>query len=264
VGHEEEQMRRIAVQQFPRAIALRRTAHASGNPVDFDAAGMRWLDTFISEEAASGDQGRINTAYWQGGAFYGECLLRTLGGHWYVHDEMTMVRFEVGNGTFPFNTVLKQLDGEDGASVVGAFTSAVSHFAASATPKQRQLGASRQWWGDMTIVDGEAIRYFTPTSGTAAEIIDGAFNIVRHGDSRAVSIHTDACGLTVLDLVHEFNTNWRSAVLADDPMTVCGYTSEPAAWIELAGEGQRVPLVDRPVAMPSTQGRDRDRFNLGG
>lgn len=95
--------------------------------VDYDLAGMRWLDGYIQRQHEKGDpatfHGQMNTL----GAFFGECIIRNIGGEWARNEEYetVWVRFDDNNGAFPFNKVKKHLHNgaEEGDSVLGMYES---------------------------------------------------------------------------------------------------------------------------------------------
>lgn len=108
-----------------------------GVPVDYDEAGVRWLDEYINhqrENAADEVKDRLPNTL---GAFLGECIRQTFGGSWL--NEPTMgwaVKVTDGLIVAPFSKVRKQLASADGESVLGFFQ----------TIEVLRAAPKRPWW----------------------------------------------------------------------------------------------------------------------
>lgn len=93
-----------------------------GESIDYDEAGVRWLDGYIQRQHEQGDPanrgGLVNTL----GAFLGECIVQSFGGAWAEVDGVWCVRFDDGNAAFPFAKVAKHLEHGAGDSVLSFFT----------------------------------------------------------------------------------------------------------------------------------------------
>lgn len=91
-------------------------------PLDYDLDGVRWLDAYVEglhqRKVAVADN-QVEAV----GAFLGECFVRNMGGAWDRHEGMEVVRFEDGQGVFPFNKVRKHwANGKAGGdSVLGLY-----------------------------------------------------------------------------------------------------------------------------------------------
>lgn len=91
--------------------------------VDFDEAGVRWLDGYIQRQHEQGNlvnrEGLVSTL----GSFLGECIVHSFGGQWAEVGGSWCVRFDDRSAAYPFNKVAKQLEH-------GAEDSVLSFFAA--------------------------------------------------------------------------------------------------------------------------------------
>jgi hypothetical protein len=131
VEHMESQIRANA--ELVRSVARDQLAVI----VDYDEAGVRWLDQYIDGQRDAAPEVRerlISTL----GSYLGECVRHQYGGRWLHDPEMGWSvaiadRFSV----YPFNKVRKQLAGDDGESVLSFFTTIaplLSHV------------SKRPWW----------------------------------------------------------------------------------------------------------------------
>jgi len=104
------------------ALVVRIAGEKLGVPIDYDEAGVRWLDGYIQEQHESGDPsargGLVSTL----GSHLGECIIRTHGGEWAEVGGNWCVRFDDGASANPFAKVAKQLDHGSEDSVLGFFT----------------------------------------------------------------------------------------------------------------------------------------------
>lgn len=259
---EGEQLRRASNKNVESANTLLATANDEGAGVTFDVYGLEWLDGYLDAARASGDQARYNQAYWMGGAFYGECLIRSLGGYWHDRNGLQAVVFDEDNTTLPFEAVLNRLDGEVGASTAGAFMDARAEFGRWVDAEGIRIGATRRRWGQLVAVNDEAVRNFHPRSGTAEQILAAAFAIVRNGDARAVTISLDQCdGVDPDDLCDAYESTWAELVAANDESTRCRYTDDAVVKIDVTqGDQPLVTLVSQPSETPSVKGRDAGRL----
>lgn len=102
---------------------VRKTAREQiGVDVGFDEAGVRWLDGFInSQRLAATEEVRAKLPN-NLGCFLGECIRHTFGGEWQQHEAGLMITVNERLSVFPFNKVQKQLENQNGDSVLGLFT----------------------------------------------------------------------------------------------------------------------------------------------
>jgi len=95
-----------------------------GMTVDYDEAGVEWLDEYIDiqRESASDDvKERLPNTL---GSYLGECIRQTFGGQW-LQDPQAGWSVKINDklSVYPFNKVRKQLANGDGDSVLAFFTS---------------------------------------------------------------------------------------------------------------------------------------------
>lgn len=95
-----------------------------GVSLNFDEAGVRWLDGFIERQRAGVDEHTMRKLVATLGSYFGECIRQTYGGRWEfdVEHKAWRITFSEGNAVFPINKVHKQiLNGADD-SVLGMFS----------------------------------------------------------------------------------------------------------------------------------------------
>ena len=94
-----------------------------GKDITYDQAGVEWLDGYIERQHEQGDPASRPKLVQILGSFLGECIVRSLGGHW-ANDEGTWaIRFDKRNAAFPFAKVQKHLNNGGGDSVLAFYQS---------------------------------------------------------------------------------------------------------------------------------------------
>jgi hypothetical protein len=110
-----------------------------GVVVDYDEAGVRWLDGYIDRQREAAEpelKARLASTL---GSYLGECIRQTYGGEWLQDPEAGWtVKISEKLSVYPFNKVQKQLAEGDGESVLGFFTTIAALLAAP--------GLKRRWW----------------------------------------------------------------------------------------------------------------------
>lgn len=124
-------------------------AEQLGTVIQYDEAGVRWLDKYIDGQRAhaSADvKAKLPNTL---GSFLGECIRQTYGGDW-MEDSECGWQIKINNSVsvFPFNKVTKQLANEDGDSVLGLFTAipAMLELASKQAKAANSKTAERPWW----------------------------------------------------------------------------------------------------------------------
>jgi len=114
-----------------------------GVSVDYDEAGVRWLDQYIDgqREAASQElKERLPSTL---GSSLGECVRLTYGGQWVQDPEQGWsVKINEKLSVYPFNKVRKQLANAHGESVLPFFTA----IAALLDGRPAPVAPRRPWW----------------------------------------------------------------------------------------------------------------------
>jgi hypothetical protein len=129
----------LANAELVRAVA----ADELGVVVNYDEAGVRWLDDYIDQQRSKASE-EVKAALPRTlGSFLGECIRRSHGGEWEQNKETSQwtVRVTDRVAVFPFNKVRKQLAGAEGESVV-AFFQSITALIASARPNLTEAQAS--------------------------------------------------------------------------------------------------------------------------
>jgi hypothetical protein len=119
--------------------------------VDYDEAGVRWLDRYVEGQrlAASEDtKAKLPNTL---GSFLGECIRQTYGGQWIQDPELGWaIRVNNKLTVSPFNKVRKHLANVDGDSVLGLFTSISamlsSRKASEASSVEALVLPNHPWW----------------------------------------------------------------------------------------------------------------------
>jgi hypothetical protein len=92
-----------------------------GIVLKYDQPSVEYLDDYIERgrDSFKGDyQGLLNVI----GAFLGEAIIASYGGHWHEHEPGVWgIRFENGDMVFPFAKVAKQFAGGEGDSIAGFY-----------------------------------------------------------------------------------------------------------------------------------------------
>lgn len=127
-----------ALQDYCRSLAL---SHSKVT-LDFDAEGLKWIESTIDLVRRAGDRNQLRTLIPTFGAFFGECLIRKTGGRWIRFDEVLGVQNEEGMA-FPFNKVMKQFANgrEGGDSVLGMYNVYGLLMPAPLNPQQEKFRA---------------------------------------------------------------------------------------------------------------------------
>ena len=94
-----------------------------GKDITYDQAGVEWLDGYIQRQHEQGDPTLRPKLVQTLGSFLGECIVRSLGGHWDRDGGTWAIRFDKRNAAFPFAKVQKHLDNGGGDSVLGFYQS---------------------------------------------------------------------------------------------------------------------------------------------
>jgi len=90
--------------------------------VDYDEAGVRWLDQYINGQREAATQELKDRLPSTLGSYLGECIRLTYGGQWVQDPEFGWaVKINEKLSVFPFSKVRKQLASPDGESVLGFF-----------------------------------------------------------------------------------------------------------------------------------------------
>jgi hypothetical protein len=92
-----------------------------GVPLDYDEAGVQWLDGYIGRLRNTPGVPPRDRLVAMFGAYLGECIIRCYGGSWDLVDDGWAVRFDEQNGVFPFSKVAKHIADGDEDSVLGFF-----------------------------------------------------------------------------------------------------------------------------------------------
>ncbi|HYH08778.1 MAG TPA: hypothetical protein VEK11_17120 [Thermoanaerobaculia bacterium] len=131
------------MEQHIRANAelVRRVAREElGETVDYDEAGVRWLDEYLNtqrEVAVADVKERLPNTL---GAFLGECIRQQYGGLWLNDPAMGWaVKISERLTVNPFGKVQKQLTSAEGESVLSFFGTIKILQAQSVAP-------ARRWW----------------------------------------------------------------------------------------------------------------------
>src|SRR5262245_3425447 len=77
--------------------------------LDFDEAGVEWLDGYVQRQHERGDpalRGKLTSTL---GSFLGECIVHCFGGGWREVDGTWGIYFDDLNAAFPFAKVSKHL-----------------------------------------------------------------------------------------------------------------------------------------------------------
>lgn len=90
--------------------------------VGYDEAGVRWLDGYIQRQHEKGDPANFDGLVSTLGAYLGECIIQTFGGHWSEVDGWWCVQFDDRNAAYPLAKVQKQLENGSEDSVLSFFT----------------------------------------------------------------------------------------------------------------------------------------------
>lgn len=122
-----------------------------GAEVGYDEAGVRWLDAYIDAQRQAASEETKSKLPNTLGSYLGECIRQTHGGRWVEFPEGWWgVEVNEKLTAFPFNKVHKQLENEDGDSVLGFFTAIPAIMAGDLGAKQeaptQPESASRPWW----------------------------------------------------------------------------------------------------------------------
>jgi hypothetical protein len=114
----------LAAQMLAAAEELRGKIKAQLQlELDYDEAGVRWLDGYIDRARLRPTDDRWKGAIQVIGAFLGECTIRSLGGHWAMYGSMPGIAQEKKGFVFPHNKVVKQFryGKEGGDSILGFY-----------------------------------------------------------------------------------------------------------------------------------------------
>lgn len=142
---------------YANAVLIRTFARDNCNAVvEYDDAGVRWLDAYIAGPAQQLDADVKRKMLSMFGSYLGECIRQTYGGRW-VPDEEQGWGLELAKEftVYPFNKVDKQMDQIEGDSVHGLFTAIGPMLARhrskpAAEPVRQRRPASaparRPWW----------------------------------------------------------------------------------------------------------------------
>ncbi|WP_437281108.1 hypothetical protein WME90_11290 [Sorangium sp. So ce375] len=104
------------------ALVLKVARDELGQDVDYDLAGVSWLDGFIQRQHEQGREEQRDGLVSTLGSYLGECVVQTFGGEWAEKDGSWCVRFDDRNAVFPFAKVAKHLESGAGDSVLSFFT----------------------------------------------------------------------------------------------------------------------------------------------
>ncbi len=106
----------------------------------YDKEGVRWVAGYIDRMRNQVDQRSRQGAILFLGAFFGECMIRNIGGTWGLSDNKVCVYFEDGFTVFPGTKVAKQYENgsEGGDSVLGMYEVVLAMRAASKPPSPAQ------------------------------------------------------------------------------------------------------------------------------
>jgi hypothetical protein len=132
------------------AEIVRRIAKEHMNVVvDFDEAGVTWLDGYLDRQRDSASDELKAKLPDTLGSFLGECVRARYGGRWVVNPEYGLeLRFSDRLSIFPLNKVKKQLSNADGDSVLGLYRAIGPMLARK--PDARTAApaapARRPWW----------------------------------------------------------------------------------------------------------------------
>jgi hypothetical protein len=135
------------------AELVRKIAHEQlGVPVQYDEAGVRWLDGYIDalrESASEEVKEKLPDTL---GSFFGECIRQTHDGRW-IEDPEHGWRVKINDSISvgPFGKVRKHLENGDEDSVLSLFTTIsplLLHFASTQPAKAGtdSKKASPPWW----------------------------------------------------------------------------------------------------------------------
>lgn len=94
-----------------------------GQDIGFDAAGVRWLDTYIQRLHDEGGVEASEELCDRLGSFLGTCVIETYGGTWQDTEYGWAVVVKDDFAVFPFNKALKHLTEGAGDSVHGLYAS---------------------------------------------------------------------------------------------------------------------------------------------
>lgn len=120
-----------------------------GVVVDFDEAGVRWLDGYLDRQrdtASDELKARLPDTL---GSFLGECVRARYGGQWVVNPEYGLeLRFSTRLSIFPLTKVQKQLANADGDSVLGLYRAIGPLLARQdeAPVARNAASGKRPWW----------------------------------------------------------------------------------------------------------------------
>jgi hypothetical protein len=114
-----------------------------GVSVDYDEAGVRWLDQYIDGQRQAASQELKERLPSTLGSYLGECVRLTYGGEWVQDPEQGWsVKINEKLSVYPFNKVRKQLANAEGESVLGFFTA----IAALRDGRPAPVAPRRPWW----------------------------------------------------------------------------------------------------------------------
>ncbi|WP_072386081.1 hypothetical protein [Hyphomicrobium sp. CS1BSMeth3] len=89
--------------------------------IGFDAAGVRWLDSYIQGLVDKGEVDTSETLCDNLGSFLGTCIIEAYGGRWQDTEHGWAVVLDGDLAVFPFNKVLKHLTEGAEDSVLSLF-----------------------------------------------------------------------------------------------------------------------------------------------
>ncbi len=125
-------------------------AQELGAEVGYNEAGVRWLNAYIDGQRQAASVEVKNKLPNTLGSYLGECIRQTYGGRWVKSPEGWWgVEVNEKLTAFPFNKVRKQLENEDGDSVLGFFTAIPAIVTSDLGAKQdtaKTKSPSRPWW----------------------------------------------------------------------------------------------------------------------
>lgn len=113
------------------ALVIEKLGALRETPLGYDAESVGWVEGYIERMRQRPGQD------WEPlvgvlGSYLGEAILDAAGGAWARDPELgLMIRFESGDGCFPFAKVRKQFDRglEEGESIRGFYEVATGHVA---------------------------------------------------------------------------------------------------------------------------------------
>lgn len=112
--------------------------------VEYDEAGVRWLDGYINRQRENGEEDVKNRLPSTLGSFLGECIRATYGGQWIEDPGMGWaVKISEALTVAPFNKVRKQLSNAEGDSVLAFFKTIPALLHGKPKP---DAAPKRPWW----------------------------------------------------------------------------------------------------------------------